>query len=203
VEHFFAGYLFGLAFQLGIGPVSLAVIHNALNAGWLSSWVMVCGVALTDGFYIALSIMGIAAIMQIPGLQLWFGFGGALVLIYFGIRAWRRPVGSSDPLTLRRGMVQNFLYGIGITLTNPLTILFWSGTFGQWVLDGKFAARIDLLVFGSGCVAATLTALTFLALFAGQAKRYLSPTVLRWVNRASGLFLIGFAVRMMIIALRN
>jgi threonine/homoserine/homoserine lactone efflux protein len=192
-----------LAFQLGIGPVSLAVIHNALNSGWFSSWVMVWGVALTDGFYIVLSILGVAALMQIPGLQLWFGLGGALVLVYFGVRAWRRPVGSSDPLTLRKGISHNFFYGIGITLTNPLTILFWSGTFGQLVLDGKFATRTELFIFGSGCVAATLTALTFLALFAGKVKPYLSPNVLRWVNRASGLFLTGFAVRMIIIALQN
>jgi len=191
-----AGFGFGMVFQLGIGPVSLAVMHKAINERWLAAWAMAWGVALTDGFYIALAALGVAALVQIPALRLLLGIGGPLVLACFGLRAWRTPVAETGPAPARQGLLGSLLYGIAVTLTNPLTILFWSGVFGRLVLDGRFATPAALAAFGLGCVVATLTAQTALSLLAGQARRFFSPPVRRWANRLAGLFLIAFACKM-------
>jgi len=195
-QQWVAGFGFGMVFQMGLGPVSLAVIHKAINERWLAAWAMAWGVALTDGFYIALAALGVAALVQIPALRLLLGIGGPLVLACFGLRAWCTPVAETGPAPARQGLLGSLFYGIAVTLTNPLTILFWSGVFGRLVLDGRFATPAALAAFGLGCVVATLTAQTILSLLAGQARRFFSPPVRRWANRLAGLFLIAFACKM-------
>ena len=99
---------------------------------------------------------------------------------------------------VRRGLAASLLYGVAVTLTNPLTVLFWSGVFGRLVLAGRFASPLSLAAFGLGCVTATLSALTVVSLLAGQARRFFSPVVRVWANRAAGLFLVAFACKMVL-----
>ena len=193
-----AGFGFGMVFQMGIGPVSLAVMHKASSERWLAAWAMVWGVVLTDGFYIALAALGVAALVQIPVLRLALGVGGPMVLVWLGVRTWRAPSSEPAPISLKRGLQASLAAGITVTLTNPLTVLFWSGVFGRLVLDGRFATPAALAAFGLGCVASTLTALTVLSLLATQARRFISPPVRRWLNRLTGFILVIFACRMVL-----
>lgn len=195
---YFAGLGLGLAFQLGIGPVSLAVVHKALNDHWRAAWAMAWGVALTDGFFIALAALGAAVLMRLPFLRCALGAGGSLLLLWFAWRAWQAPCETTAAPRPGKGLWSSLGYGVGVTLTNRMTVLFWSGVFGQLVSEGRFRSATALTAFALGCVTATLSAQTALSLLANRAQRWLTPPVRRVLNRVAAMVLSAFALRMIL-----
>jgi threonine/homoserine/homoserine lactone efflux protein len=126
--------------------------------------------------------------------QDWIRLLGGLFLFYLGVRTLLSEV-AQQPVQASRGLLGGYLSTFALTLTNPLTIL-------------SFAAVFAGLGVGSSEDNSTMAALaTVLGVFAGSALWWLalstgvnllrtrfSPQGLRWVNRISGLVLIGFAI---------
>lgn len=222
---FFNGLLFGLTLQLAVGPVFFAVIHKAIREGFAEAVKMVGGVALVDAFYIGVSFSGVSALLNIWFLKKVVFWGGALVLIFLGSRYFKRkeprrdlpqeagisrgePPGDAGPhvgihLEIPRGISAGYsslLYGIKLTLTNPLTIIFWSGVFGALIGSGKLAGLTNLILFSSGCVAATLLFLTLFSLIGESLMRWLTPKTrragARYLDYGVGAFLILFGILM-------
>jgi threonine/homoserine/homoserine lactone efflux protein len=180
-----------------VGPVCIAVLHTGLTRGFRQAFAMVWGVALVDALYILLSVVGITAILQIDPVRKAIGLAGVLLLLYFGIRYLRAPAaanrvdgGGGDTL------FQSFTYGAGLTLTNPLTILFWAGILGAMMSTHTFNQVGGVVYFAAGCVTATVIFLTAVALAGHFLERILTDRLTLWLNRVVGVFLIGFAIKL-------
>lgn len=209
------GLLFGMLLQLSVGPVCLAVLQRSITFGFRHAWWMITGVALVDAAYMAGAIGGLALLLQIPLVKQIVVIGGAVVLVWFGvgsIRAKMVQVGrvqGSDAVehaevvtvssveqtgvsTIR--VRDSFWYGIVLTLTNPLTILFWAGVFGSLMSSTDLADRVNLVGFAVGCVLSTLLFLTAVSALGTYAAKVLHPVWMRRFNVVVGLFLIGFAI---------
>ena len=80
---------------------------------------------------------------------------------------------------------------------NPLAIFFWGAVFaGRYSGSGRGEGGA-LGLYAAGCVSATLLFLSAVAAFGGWLKLFLAkPTALLWLNRAVGLYLIGFAAKL-------
>jgi arginine exporter protein ArgO len=78
-----------------------------------------------------------------------------------------------------------------LTLTNPLTILSFLGIFAG-LGAGERSASSWVLVLGVFCGSALWWLL--LALGVSLLRERITPAALLWVNRSSGLILLGFAV---------
>jgi threonine/homoserine/homoserine lactone efflux protein len=198
VGTFVDGLLFGMILQLSVGPVCLAVLQRSLAGRLSGALSMVVGVAAADALYIGLAVTGISAVIVGETARLLLGLGGALVLAFFGVRLLlARGAAGATTTGAEPGLLAGWRYGFFLTLTNPLTILFWGAVFA-----GLYAARgqgegAALGLYAAGCVSATLLFLSGVAVFGGWLKRFLTiPTALLWLNRAVGLFLIGFAVKL-------
>jgi threonine/homoserine/homoserine lactone efflux protein len=85
---------------------------------------------------------------------------------------------------------------MGLTLINPLTILFWAGVLGAMMSARTFGQEGGVIYFAAGCVVATLLFLTCVALAGHLLEPVLSDRLALWLNRAVGLFLIGFALKL-------
>jgi threonine/homoserine/homoserine lactone efflux protein len=193
---FWQGLGFGLVLQISVGPVCIAVLHKGLTLGFRNAFSMVWGVVLVDAFYIVLSLVGITAILQAGPARKAIGLAGALLLLYFGLRYLRAP---AQPVQFERqpeSPAKSFAYGVGLTLTNPLTILFWAGVLGAMMSTRSLGGNDNLVFFALGCILATLVFLTAVALAGHSLERVLSNQVSIWLNRIVGLFLIGFALKL-------
>jgi threonine/homoserine/homoserine lactone efflux protein len=195
---FVQGLGFGLILQISVGPVCVAVLHKGLTQGFRHAWAMVWGAALVDTFYILLSVAGVSALLQIGPARAIVGAAGALLLLYFGIRYLRAPAATARPENAAESPFKSFTFGLGLTLTNPLTILFWAGVLGAMMSTHTFDQAGGVVYFAAGCVAATLLFLTAVALAGHYLERVLSDRLSLWLNRLVGLFLIGFAVKLAI-----
>lgn len=189
------GLSFGLILQISVGPVCIAVLHKGLTQGFPHAFSMAWGVALVDALYIMLSIIGVSAILQIGPVRSAVGLAGVVLLVYFGVRYLLAPAEASQGDHSTDSLLKSFTYGAGLTLTNPLTILFWAGVLGAMLSTHSFNQAGGVICFSAGCVTATLLFLTVVALSGHFLERVLSNRLVLWLNRAVGVFLIGFAVK--------
>lgn len=196
MSDFLEGLGFGLILQISVGPVCIGVLHKGLTQGFRHAFLMVWGVALADALYIALSVVGVAALLQVGPARLAVGVAGALLLAYFGIRFLRAPAETVRVEHRGDSLLRSFAFGVGLTMTNPLTILFWGGVLGAMMATRTFNQTGGVIYFSAGCVVATVLFLTGVALAGHFLERVLTERLALWLNRAVGLFLIGFAVKL-------
>jgi threonine/homoserine/homoserine lactone efflux protein len=191
------GLAFGMLLQIAVGPVCLGVLQKGLAGKLRPALLMVVGVALADALYIALAMLGVAALFEVGALRVALALGGAVTLAYFG---WRTIRSAADPVRPASGGdsgLGSLRYGFLLTLTNPLTALFWTGVFAGLAASSFGADRAAAIAFGAGCVAATLVFLSVVAASgAGLARALSNPRALGWLNRGVGVCLIVFAIKL-------
>jgi threonine/homoserine/homoserine lactone efflux protein len=196
MSDFLQGLGFGLILQVSVGPVCIAVLHQGLSQGFRQAWAMAWGAALVDALYIVLSVLGVSALFQIGPARMAIGLAGAGLLLFFGLRYLRAPAQTARVEASSASLGRSFAYGVGLTLTNPLTILFWVGVLGAMMSTRTFNQPGGIVFFAMGCVVATLFFLTGVALAGHLLEQVLDERLALWLNRAVGLFLIGFAVKL-------
>ena len=159
------GFLLGMTLQLSLGPVFFAILHKAITENGLEAFKMSMGAACVDTFYIALSFTGIALILQVQATQSILLVFGGIVLIYFGLKYIKKAGGKNsrsisfqETTNLREDKKKNssFAYGVKLTAINPLTIVFWSGTFSALLASGALSGLKGSLLFSAGCISATV-----------------------------------------------
>ena len=173
-----------MTLQLSLGPVFFAVLHKALTEGSREALKMTLGAAMIDALYIGLSFTGIALLLQLQVLQSAILAIGAVILVLFGMRYFRRAYSRKvnyqgvvkGSMTVRPDEViykgihgSSLVYGLKITAINPLTIVFWSGTFGALIASGMLGSAEDAIMYAFGCVSATIF---FLGLISIAAPRF-------------------------------
>ena len=196
MSDFIQGLGFGLILQISVGPVCIAVLQKGIAQGFGHAFAMAWGAALVDALYILLSMAGVAALLQFESARLAIGIGGALLLSFFGIRYLRAPAKIAGARHRSESPLKSFAYGVVLTLTNPLTILFWAGVLGAMMSTRTFDRPGGMVYFAVGCVTATLLFLTAVAFAGHLLERLLNERLALWLNRAVGLFLIGFAIKL-------
>jgi threonine/homoserine/homoserine lactone efflux protein len=199
-----AGFGLGLSVAAPLGPVGAAAIREGLERGPAGAALIGLGAATVDFLYLALVYLGVAPLLlRLPWLMTGFYLAGAFLL---GRMAWSALVKAWHgglPASATRRSGNAYLYGLGITLLNPSTIISWLGLGGAFAaaylvgLDPALALTALLSVF-----AGSATWFLTLALVTGLARRAAGgrPWVFRAVNAVAGLALGAFALKMLIAA---
>ena len=188
------GLAFGFLLAATVGPMWILCLRRTLSAGALTGFVSGMGIAAADGFYGAVAAFGLTAVSGfLLGYSFWIGLLGAIFLVYLGIKALVSHPDLDNGKSDHPRLIKAFLSTLGLTLANPPTILAFAAVFAGLGLvstsDYASAAWIALGVFlGSaawwGILAGT----------AGRLRHRLGPRVLRGINVASGISILGFAL---------
>ena len=188
------GFRFGMLLQLAVGPVCLFVFQTAARGGFGSGERAVAGVALADGLFMALAMLGITAFLARGQVKLWVSRLGAAVIGLFGfdliLGSFSVSVLPSFQGFSAASGYGPFWRGFLLTASNPLTILFWAGIFTTRIAENRGR---DIGLFGIGALGATLCFLSLVAAAGSAAESLLGPSVIRLLNAAVGLLLLGFA----------
>jgi threonine/homoserine/homoserine lactone efflux protein len=189
------GLILGFTIAAAVGPISLLVIRRTLAEGRLVGIVSGMGVATADGTYGAIAAFGLTAITDL--LVDWrraLGLIGGVVLLWLAWRTFRAVPGEAATAGAngRRGLAGAYLSTLGLTLTNPMTILSFAALFVGLGISGGDAAGAASLTLGvfAGSAAWWVVLVTVVGAFRSR----LTPTGLRRVNMASGLLIGAFAV---------
>jgi threonine/homoserine/homoserine lactone efflux protein len=191
------GLLMGFAIAAPVGPIGVLCIRRSLAEGWLTGFLTGMGAATADGFYGGVAAFGLTAISSVlVAEQGVIRVVGGLLLCYLGVRTLlAKPALEAASTRRGRGLVGAYASTVGLTLTNPATIISFATIFAALGLAGAA---------GSGFAPpALLTAGVFLGsacwwlLLSGGVSLFrtrLTTGGLRWVNRLSGVVLVGFGL---------
>jgi len=161
--------------------------------GWRAGLASGLGAASADGFYGALAALGISALtVLLTNLSIPLRIFGLIMLSVLGWKALRsRPAEQSAQVERALGRLWAFYAStFALTLTNPLTILAFLGIFAGLGAGGG-SAQAWVLVLGVFCGSVLWWLL--LALGVSLLRERITPAALLWVNRLSGLIILGFA----------
>lgn len=192
---FLNGFLFGMTLQLSVGPVFFAVLHKAIKDGVREGLKMVLAVTLVDAFYICLSFTAIASLIKIEYVSKILSVLGMIVLIYFGLTYIVNAHKKSE-IAVLESKGSSFIFGIKLTLTNPLTIFFWSGTFSSLIGSHKLSAYSNIIFYSLGCVFSTIAFLSLICILSGYISKHINIKVFKAMDYLVGVILIVFGVNM-------
>lgn len=188
----------GLAIAAPVGPVGVLCIRRTLAYGRLSGLVSGLGAATADALYGCLAALGFSLAARLAGAAtlplIILRLLGGLFLLYLGISTFRSNPATEAAHASGRGLWRAYLSTLFLTITNPLTILSFAAIFaglGVGVTGGGAA----LLVVGVFCGSALWWSLLCggVGLFRGALERHT-----RWINRLSGVVIVGFAVAVLL-----
>lgn len=185
----------GLSIAAPVGPIALLIMQRTLAEGLRTGLACGLGTAGADALYGLLAAFGlVAASALLDSISWWVGLAGALFLLYLGLKILLgRPAARAAEAGPRQGSLAGaFATTLLLTLSNPLTIVSFLAVF----------ASLGVAASGAPGAAATVVAGVFLGslawqwglvALAGLTRRWMAAGLLVWVNRASGLLLLGFA----------
>ncbi len=187
----FCGVAFLVCFSPG--PGVLLAISNAMAHGkrdWVAS-----SLGNATGLFIisGVAMAGMGAILAVSALAFTvLKVAGALYLVYLGIRQWRSQAvsfavaESATQATSAPASRKLYGQGMGVALTNPKAILFFSALFPQFITaDAPVLEQVAVLT--CTFVAMSLLSHLFYVLVARMFKGQLAnPLKQRLFNRVSG-----------------
>jgi len=183
------GFALGFAVAASPGPIFFVCLRRTLQRGRLYGLISGLGVATADGFYAAVASLGVAAVATAiaSGRRPLAVIGGA-VLIVLGARILleRRQELKDAPATTGTSLAWAYLSTLGLTITNPATIISFAAlatTLGLVATGGLL--RPAVLV--AGVVVGSAAWWCVLALGASLVRARLTPPVIRGVSAFSGL----------------
>ena len=190
---FLKGLAFGFVLAATVGPMWILCFRRTIASGALAGFVSGMGIAVADGLYGAIAAFGLTAISGLLlSYRFWVGLVGAAFLVYLGIKALIGAPPAASPEEKTTGLLKAFLSTLGLTLTNPPTILAFVAIFAGLGLassaDYGAASLIVLGVFlGSAAWWIVLSAA------AARLRKRIGPRLARAINIVSGLSILGFA----------
>ncbi len=197
VTVFIRGLLTGLILQLAIGPVFIFIINIAMQNGLKSGIAAVSAVTLADYIYITLAILGTGKIIEAQNRERFLIFLSSFVLIVFGVLMIRRGMNSVFTESSASGIVYSsagsFASAFILTISSPLTIVFWSGVFAAKAAEYSFSGR-ELSLFGFSAGLATFVFLGSGVVILSFVKVMIPVIVIQGLNVLVGVVLAGYGL---------
>ncbi len=189
------GFAIGISIAAPVGPIGVLCIRRTLASGWLIGLLTGLGAATADALYGAIAAFGLTFVSSfLVHQQVWLRLVGGAFLCYLGIKTFvSKPVNLTNqpkPTSLLNAFASTFF----LTLTNPVTILAFAAIFAGIGLETaprgyQSAGFMVLGVFlGSG------SWWLILSFVASLFKNRISLNGLLWINRLSGLIILGFGI---------
>lgn len=150
MKRYLEGLKFGMLLQFAVGPMCLMVFNTAQNSGFLVALSLVIAIALVDAFYILLASLGASKILGKESIRNTVKVIGALVLMIFGMNIILNVFGINiiPGLNLKLNSSSAFIQGIILTLSNPITIIFWGSVLTTKIIEENFKKN-ELIIFFS------------------------------------------------------
>ncbi len=189
VSSLLAGFALGFAVAASPGPILFLCVRRTLLHGRLYGLVSGFGVATADGLYAAIASFGVAALANalVSGRRPLAVVGG-VVLVALGARILfeRRSPASEGTATAGSGLPWAYLSTLGLTITNPATIISFAALATTLGLrgGGGFARPAELAV---GALAGSAAWWCALAIAVSMLRSRVTPTAVHGISTFSGL----------------
>ena len=188
------GLILGFSIAAPVGPIGLLCIRRTLTQGMGVGFSSGLGAATADGVYGFIAAFGVTAISGFlleyhRPLQL----AGGLFLLYLGYNAFRSRPAEQAAHSASKGLFGAWLSTFALTLANPMTIMAFAAIFAGVGLGASSDYRQATVLVG-GIFLGSLLWWLILSVAVEQLRARFDHRRLIWVNRLSGLVIMGFGI---------
>jgi threonine/homoserine/homoserine lactone efflux protein len=191
---FARGLLIGFSIAAPVGPIGVLCIRRTLADGRGMGLAVGLGAATADAVYGAIAGFGLTAISTLLVRQQGvLRVVGGLFLCYLGVRTFLARPADRPAQARGAGLAGAFVATLGLTLTNPATILSFVAVFAGLGIAGAASWREATVLVGGVFLGSALWWL-LLSGTVGVLRSRVDAAALRWINRFSGLVLGTFGI---------
>ncbi len=201
IQSLLEGISMGLLLSALIGPVFFTLIQSSLTHGFRYAAMLAFGILASDSIYVAVTFFGVKFLADATYFELILGYVGGLILIGFGISSLvRKEVsrpnsgGFELPEIKKRSA---FLKGFSINGINPFVLLFWISIASIAQMKDTFGTS-ELWFYYLGILGTVFSIDLLKAFIAKQLSHLITPRMMGWLNKAVGLVMIAFGLRMLV-----
>ncbi|MGN7310874.1 LysE family transporter [Alkalicoccobacillus gibsonii] len=188
--------MLGISLAAPIGPVNAAQIEKGLRGGFFHSWFVGIGAMIADLLYMLIVFLGVSHFLEIEGVKVFLWLFGAFVLAYTGVESLKtgaKEASGTRHSVINESLTQSFWSGFLISVTNPLTILFWLGIYGSVLAKTVTLYEINQIWLYSAAIFVGIAAWDIVvAVLSSTARRFVNQKAISRVSILSGICLIGF-----------
>lgn len=193
---FISYIILGISLAAPIGPINAAQLDKGIKNGFLHAWLLGLGAMLADGFYMLCVYFGLVHFIETPFIKSFLYLFGCFVLTYTGVESFFNAGKiSSNQYRTNESLRKSFSTGFLMSISNPLTILFWLGIYGSVLAKTMQTVNSgQLFIYSSAIFIGLFIWDVTMAGVASSFRKLLNSTLLKSISILSGLSLIGFGV---------
>ena len=188
--------ILGFTLAAPIGPVNSARLDKGIKNGFWHAWVVGAGSMVADGFFMLLVYLGMVQFLGIPIIQIFLWLFGGFILIYSGVES----IKNANTITLTYGrdkesLMKCFFTGFIMSITSPLSVLFWLGIYGSVLAKTAQTNGTESLLIYSFMIFLGLTIWdVFVAALTTGFRKLLTVKSLIGISIVSGASLVLFGL---------
>jgi threonine/homoserine/homoserine lactone efflux protein len=189
------GIVIGFSIAAPVGPIGVLCIRRTLAEGRAIGLVSGLGAATADALYGCVAGFGLTFISDLLIRQkMWLSLVGGAFLIYLGIKTMLSRPAQQAALIKTSSFAGAYGSTLLLTLTNPMTILFFAGVMAGLGVGSAARDYVSAVVLVLGVLVGS--ALWWLTLSTGVSllRSQFDVRALAWVNRVSGVIITVFGV---------
>ncbi|WP_164522209.1 LysE family transporter [Halocella sp. SP3-1] len=201
---FIKGLTTGLILQIAIGPVFFFIANIVLQKS-LVDGLAILAVTIVDYLYITLAIAGIGKLLERKKVKKILGYISSIVLICFGVYMAVNVLNSINinmEINQSSNLINSFISAFILTISSPLTILFWTSIFAARSVEYSLTKK-ELLAFGLSAGFATPVFLSFSIFIISILKSSISPLVVQLANMLVAIILISYGIKRIVKIIKN
>ena len=185
----------GFSIAAPVGPIGILCIRRTLAGGRVSGFVTGLGAATADAIYGCIAGFGLTFISSfLIHQQGWFRMVGGLFLCYLGLKTLLAKPAEQSASAKGDGLLGHYVSTFFLTLTNPMTILAFAAIFAGLGVGSGGGNYASAGVLVSGVFLGSTLWWVILSSGVGLFRKRFSLQALRWVNRISGIIVLGFGL---------
>ncbi len=189
------GLIFGFSIAAPVGPIGVLCIRRSLAGGWSAGLLTGMGAATADAIYGCVAAFGLAGVTGLlVGQRVWIQLFGGLFLCYLGLRIFFSTTEDASHVESTGSAAMGYMSALLLTLTNPMTILSFTAVFAGMGLGSISSGPLAAGWLVAGVFSGSMAWWLILSSASSRFNTRLQATSMRWINRLSGMVLIGFGV---------
>jgi threonine/homoserine/homoserine lactone efflux protein len=192
------GMIIGFSIAAPVGPIGVLCIRRTLAEGRAYGLISGLGAATADAFCGTLAALGLTLISSFLIDQAnWLRLIGGAYLCYLGLKTFRSRPAERAAEAKGRGLLGAYTSTLFLTLTNPLTIFAFAAIFAGVGAEAAAGNTLGALNVVLGVFLGSATWWLILVTLTSLFRSRLTTGGLVWVNRVSGIIILGFGMMML------
>ncbi len=198
IQYLLKGLLLGISVSAPLGPIGVLCIQKTINKGRFAGFISGTGAVFADTLYAIIAGFGFTFVSNfLDDQQFGLRFIGGLALIIFGINIFM-----SHPAKIRRkkdykknNHARSFFSVFLLTLSNPITVLFFGAAFAGLGLTTEKSDRHSVLLLVIGVFFGAILWWFMLSFIVDQFRSRINIREILLINKITGtlITLLGMA----------